>query len=301
MTDQHTNGTQEERDEVLKELDKLEERLAKLRVKEQELVDEEAFIGARIAKLQKQVKTLSDEDLATKMEWVLSLRPLQAPLFLSLCLGKARFFLPDPQRLLYKEEYEKVKLKNAWLLFAISVTRLFYSSLFTDALAYFHLLYYYSMLILREQIMVVNGSRNRFWLQLHHYLGAMINGVLLICPNDTARQSMRNPLLHFAIYFSAVQVLQYRYQMRRLDRLRALNRVCSRERTTRSATIDSKNDFSFLLPFILSLYGWQFWLARRFWDFAGGSTWHARTLAALFLMLGSGNLMAVIYSLIDKQ
>jgi hypothetical protein len=302
MSEHNTNGVDDERQEIMNELDSLKDRLIKLKCQEQLVVDEEEAIQARITKLQKQTETLGDKDVTKQMESVLSLRPSQTPLLLSLSLGKARFILPERQRLRYKKEYEQFKLTSIGMHFVISAVQLFHSSLFIDAVTNFHLVYYYSTLTLREHIMVANGSHIRFWWRLHHYLCVVIAGVLLIWPNGAARQSMRTPLIHFAIFVSAVQVLQYRYQMRRLYKLRALNRVGPMETTTESATVHVKNDLAFLLPFLLFMHGWQFWLARRFWGCAAmdGSTWHVRTLATLFFMIGGGNLTAVLYTALHK-
>lgn len=292
-----------ERVELEKELESLRDRLVRLKSQEQQVVDEEESIHAKLTKLQKQIDP-SDKDLVRQVESVIFLRPLETPLLLTISLGRARFVLPERQRLRYKQEYEQFKLHSIGMHFVISAIQLFHSSLFFDAIANFHLVYYYSVLTLREHIMVANGSHIRFWWRLHHYLCVVIAGVLLIWPNGVARQSMRLPLIHFAMFVSAVQVLQYRYQMRRLYTLRALNRVGPMETTTESATVHVKSDLAFLLPFLLFGHGWQFLLAKRFLECAGecsASTWHVPALAVLFLMIGAGNLTAVLVTALAKS
>lgn len=297
------DNIEDEREDIVKELDLLKERLIKLKYQEQQVVDEEEAIQAKLLKLQKQIDS-KDKDLVKTLGSVVALRPSVTPLLLTLSLGRARFVLPEKQRIRYKQEYEQFKLHSIGMTFIISAIQLFHSSLFFDAIANFHLVYYYSVLTLREHIMVANGSHIRFWWRLHHYLCVVIAGVLLIWPNGPARQSMRYPLIHFGMFVSAVQVLQYRYQMRRLYTLRALNRVGPMETTTESATVHVKNDLAFLLPFLLFGHGWQFWLARRFMQCAGecpAATWHVPALACLFLMIGAGNLTAVLVTALAKS
>ncbi len=102
---------------------------------------------------------------------------------LRLALGASGPFMlrPVKRRLEYKKEYEEFKLKMTLTATAAAFSSLFiYSSRLTDAMFAFLLLYYYCSVILREHILIVNGSRIRKWWLIHHYLSVITSGLLLV-------------------------------------------------------------------------------------------------------------------------
>lgn len=289
---------EDDKEELIVELEAIKERLVKLKSQEQAVVDEEEALAAKLAKLQSRIAT-KDGQVARLWSVISEIRPFRTPWLLTLSLGRARFVLPERQRLRYKQEYEQFKLWTVGVQFVLSLLQLFYDHVLLDSLSNFHLVYYYSVLTLREHIMVANGSHIRAWWRAHHYLCVVIAGVLLIWPAGPAYTGMRPHLLRFAIYLSGVQVMQYRYQMRRLYTLRALARVGPMETTTESASVHIKNDLAFLLPFLLLGHVWQFYLARQFWLWTG-SGWHVTALSVLLLLIGAGNLSTALYTVYVK-
>ena len=102
---------------------------------------------------------------------------------LTLALGASGPFIlrPIKRRLEYKQEYEIFKLRMTLIACVMAFLSLFiYSSRITDAIFAFLLLYYYCSVVLREHILIVNGSRIRSWWVLHHYLSILTSGILLV-------------------------------------------------------------------------------------------------------------------------
>jgi hypothetical protein len=102
---------------------------------------------------------------------------------LELALGKSGPFVLRPlrRRLDYKKEYEIFKLRCTLAVCLAGLLSLFvFPYRLTDAIFCFLLLYYYCSVILREHILLVNGSRIRSWWISHHYLSVLTSGLLLV-------------------------------------------------------------------------------------------------------------------------
>ena len=66
---------------------------------------------------------------------------------------------------------------------------LFTTSRVLDAIFGFLLLYYYCTCVLREHILMVNGSRIRNWWFAHHYICIFLSGVILVRSESHLPQS----------------------------------------------------------------------------------------------------------------
>lgn len=119
---------------------------------------------------------------------------------LNLFLGDVVLSLPPRRRVKYKQAYEEFKLRFTFIFIAAGTLQLLFQSLWFDALAYFLCLYYYSTVVLREHILVVNGSDIRAWWIAHHYVCVGVAGVLLIWPTSPAYLMMRPLLIKFFIF-----------------------------------------------------------------------------------------------------
>lgn len=178
-------------------------------------------------------------------------------LFLRASLGSAYFVLPEAWKIRYKTEYENFKLYMTIYSLAFALLNLFLFSgaaanYWLDVMYFFSLLYFYWTVTLREHILLVNGSRMRPWWMMHHYLSIALVGTILIWPHSSVSfQSFRDTFYWFCIYVSALQYLQYRYQMNRLYTLRALSKIGPMDVTTDSAQVHIRNNLTFLLPFLL--------------------------------------------------
>jgi TMPIT-like protein len=220
-------------------------------------------------------------------------------------LGSAQFFLPESRKLRYKTEYEHFKLQLTLSNFLLSFTNLFIiKSDVLDMIHHFLLLYFYSTITLREQILCVNGSRIRTWWLLHHYLSILVSALMLIWPRSWSYEQYRPVFLTFSIYLSAVQYLQFRYQMSRLYTLRALSKIGPMDVTTDSAQVHVRNNLTFLLPFLLfgqcfQAYNAYFLLSHV--TFAPNvHEWHPFVAGIIFALIAFGNMSTTLHTYYQK-
>jgi hypothetical protein len=143
-----------------------------------------------------------------------------------------------------------MKISGTATLLALSCLQLFFKWTILDNLSNFLLLYLYSTMTIREHILLANGSHIRFWWIAHHYLLIGIGGTLLIWPNGSSYASMRTALVASTVIIGAIQILQYRYQLKRLYTLRALSKVDNMEITTDAEHLHLSTGLFFLLPFL---------------------------------------------------
>ncbi|XP_046840933.1 transmembrane protein 120B-like [Xenia sp. Carnegie-2017] len=230
--------------------------------------------------------------------------PVSIGLFLRCCLGDIDLSLYS-KKLNYKNKYEKFKLIMTLISFFISILNLLvFNHRFTDALFHAVLLWYYSSLTLQEHILLVNGSRIKNWWILHHYLSILLSGFLLIWPDGKIYQLYRNKFFYFSIYLSFVQFLQYNYQRGVLYRLRALGASRTMDITVEGVDTKRSNGLGFIVPFLCVGYFLQFYNAYLLFDLSfynDCDMWQVPCCAMLFLVLGSGNLITLLYVIGQKN
>ena len=125
---------------------------------------------------------------------------------LNLFLGDIVLSLPPRRRVKYKQAYEEFKLRFTFIFIAMGCLQLVLQSLWLDVLSFFLCLYYYSTVVLREHILVVNGSDIRAWWIAHHYVCVGVAGIMLIWPSGPSYYLMR-PLLIKLFIFIGIFVL----------------------------------------------------------------------------------------------
>lgn len=141
----------------------------------------------------------SSGDDASGAALIASLGSMHAKL-LRLFIGSVPLMMPPRRRLRYKQDYEAFKLRYTLIFIALSAVQLVVTWSWLDAVASFFALYYYSTVLLREHILVVNGSNIRAWWIAHHYVCVGIGGILLIWPSNAAYREIRPSLLSFFIF-----------------------------------------------------------------------------------------------------
>lgn len=119
---------------------------------------------------------------------------------LNLFLGEAVLSLPPRRRVKYKHAYEEFKLRFTFVFMAVASLQLLFPSVWFDTLSFFLCLYYYSTVVLREHILVVNGSDIRAWWIAHHYVCVGVAGILLIWPSGPVYFAMRPLLIKLFIF-----------------------------------------------------------------------------------------------------
>lgn len=230
--------------------------------------------------------------------------PANIGLFLRCCLGDVDLTLYG-RKLQYKNKYEKFKLIMTLISFFFSILNLLvFNHRLTDALFHAVLLWYYSSLTLQEHILLANGSRIKNWWILHHYMSILLSGFLLIWPDGMIYQMYRNKFFYFTIYLSFVQFLQYNYQQRVLYRLRALGASRTLDVTVEGVDTKRSTGLEFIVPFLCIGYFLQFYNAYVLYHLAKHpkcDLWQVPCCSFLFLVLGCGNLITLMYVIRQKM
>jgi hypothetical protein len=251
--------------------------------------------------------------------------PKTGSLYVRLMLGRVNVKQPrEDDRLTRKNEYEKFRGRTnlIFLLLVLARAACYYwlprsTAASTDAqilaadlvetfsLAW--LLYYYTTLALRENILRVNGSSIADWWITHHYLSGLLTIVCLAWPKavDPVYEAFRPTMLIMSIIQAITQILVTRYQSGRLYRLVAMGKASRLDVTGESNTewvgAGWTPSAALLLPFLLVAQCFQLFSAYTLFSvvaprFAAGQpvTWHSVAVGFLFLALGCGNLFSTL-------
>ncbi|RNA17989.1 transmembrane protein -like [Brachionus plicatilis] len=215
-------------------------------------------------------------------------------LYLKIILGGISVsILNNEEKLNYKEEYEKFKLRITMICLILSFLLIFIRSYRTlDAAFNFLLVWYYCTLTIRESILVVNGSEIKGWWQAHHFITTVCTAILLIWPDSESYQLFRQQFIWFSFYLSIVQVLQYYYQKGCLYRLRALGEKQDMDTTIEGFQSWMTKGLSFLLPFLFFGYFWELYNSYVLFTISQMDNcheWQVMALCIIFLILFLGN------------
>lgn len=225
--------------------------------------------------------------------------PKKNGLYLSLVLGNVNVTLLSKQaKFAYKDEYEKFKLYLTVLLLLFSfMCNFFVSYRFLDALLNFLLVWYYCTLTIRESILITNGSRIKGWWVFHHYISAVLSGVMLTWPDGNLYKIFRNQFLAYSLYQSFVQCLQCYYQSGCLYRLRALGERHNMDLTVEGFQSWMWKGLTFLLPFLFFGHFWQLFNSLSLFRMAqlpDCKEWQVLMCGLCFLVLFMGNFFTTV-------
>ncbi|KAJ3019214.1 hypothetical protein HKX48_002290 [Thoreauomyces humboldtii] len=233
--------------------------------------------------------------------------PKPAHIILRLALGSHApvSLKPLQLRLAYKHEYELFKLRFTLVFVGLATMGLVVSSRVLDAIYGFAMLYYYCTCVLREHILLVNGSRIRSWWFGHHYVSIVLAGVMLIWPASPSYHAFRPHFYAFAVYVSAMQYLQFRYQRARLyvlvalDRARPMDTVAGEGAFPTTSNVAGR-ELRTLLPFLAVGQFWQLVNAGLLLKpsavegFVERHEWQGVAVGLLFGILAVGNTLATV-------
>ncbi|XP_071944238.1 transmembrane protein 120B-like isoform X2 [Antedon mediterranea] len=232
--------------------------------------------------------------------------PKENSLFLSVILGRVSVsLLTRPDRLSYKEEYERFKLNLSLITLIFAITLCFLiEQRFIDALYHFLLVWYYCTLVIRESILRQNGSRIKGWWVTHHYLSVVLSGTLLIWPDSITYQLFRPHFMTFSVYMGFVQLLQYYYQSGCLYRLRALGEKRDMDITVEGFQQWMWRGLQFLLPFLYLTYMFQLYLSYKLYGLSKHpqcDEWMVGAAGAIFFLLFIGNFTTTSRVVFEKS
>ncbi|XP_063349648.1 ion channel TACAN-like isoform X2 [Pelmatolapia mariae] len=225
--------------------------------------------------------------------------PKKNGLYLSLVLGNVNVTLFNKQsKFAYKDEYEKFKLCLTVILLLFSfICYFFVSYRFSDVILNFLLVWYYCTLTIRESILITNGSRIKGWWVFHHYISAVLSGVMLTWPEGNLYHIFRNQFLAYSLYQSFVQCLQCYYQSGCLYRLRALGERHNMDLTVEGFQSWMWKGLTFLLPFLFFGHFWQLFNGLSLFRMAQlpeCKEWQVSVCGLCFLILFAGNFFTTV-------
>lgn len=260
-------------------MDTLEENYHELRNKYKELLEQrlavrelEDLCKSKVTKLQDRVQliqaTAQDPKLVVDVRYIsdglldmaCTFPTASNNLILQLILGDISVILPNKEdKVTYKQKYEQFKMKNVVVMFILSIVSLlfFSDSVLCNALVHFMSVWYYFTVILRELILVSNGSRIKWWWLVHHYCSILIAALLITWPPGECYQAFKSQFLLFSCVLSFVMLLQFRYQRAKLYRHIAMGK---KHHLSVSQDMNSKlANMRILLACLISVYLFQFY------------------------------------------
>eukprot|EP00123_Amoebidium_parasiticum_P021756 comp7317_c0_seq1/m.3017 comp7317_c0_seq1/g.3017 ORF comp7317_c0_seq1/g.3017 comp7317_c0_seq1/m.3017 type:complete len:388 (-) comp7317_c0_seq1:214-1377(-) len=237
--------------------------------------------------------------------------PQKNSFLLSLAVGDINVTLPKMgDRLKYKHSYELFKLKMTFVGFVFTFLR-FILDTYTDqqlrifdALFHVFLAWYFCTIVLREHILIANGSHIRQWWLWHHYLSIATAAIILVWPDGATYRTFYPRFNLFACFVGFIQLLEFNYQRHRMYTLRALGKTDAMDLPSEGVQVQWSSGLPLLLPFIVVC---QLWICYVAYDLATLSMspmcteWHVPALAAIFAVLAVGNIYTNITILIRKK
>ena len=235
----------------------------------------QAHVKAMSIALEKEIKALAKSDkhrAALEQRWrvLREVLPQTKSFFSRLLLGRVNLKVWSPaERLRLRDEYNKFKFRAnvgfvslpVIVLFAHYQLRLVWAD--THWMSILHqlwLLYFYTSLALRENILLVNGSNVRAWWIYHHYIAAFGTVILITWPDSPTYVRFIPYWNLFLVYQGFVQMLQLWYQKKRDYANRALGRTAQLDVTFAETLTEFPRELLVLVPFLFGSFAWQMWI-----------------------------------------
>ncbi|KAI5191049.1 hypothetical protein NECID01_1279 [Nematocida sp. AWRm77] len=254
--------------------------------------------------LRKAVKESAQGKLSKKEKETVSLASadLSQSRFLQITLGVSEFKLPEQAKFKYKKDYETFKLSSTIIVSVWTALNLVFSNRISDTCQVLGHMYIYSTLIIREHILLNNGSHIKGWWLVHHYMCLIITGIMLTCPEESFIH-IRAAILKFLFLLSCSQVVQYQYQMRRLYVLRSLTQAHPLETTNDVMSVSLAANLGIAIAILILFQGIQLYVAYYIYTIHKHYQWaHYQPLigAALIGLMAVGNIATIAYTCYTK-
>lgn len=302
------------------------------------LQDEAKDLSIRLAKGVKEIKAsmrgIEDaaltESIGERLEafqdgrvLLREIRPETRSLFSRFFLGRVNvkvWSMRERERL--RDEYNKFKLRTTIIFMGfplfVLLSHYYLRHQWKDThwINIFHqlwLLYYYTSLALRENILLVNGSNIRRWWIRHHYVAALTCVVFLTWPPTPIYLRYLPQFTFMAFFQGVVQLLQLWYQQNRDYANRALGRAGHMDVSFSETLTEFPRELFILIPFLFTANLWMCYLGYSLlMTFATeldlGIHWteyreEAQVLVSgvLALIMGIGNIHSILATLNVKK
>lgn len=221
--------------------------------------------------------------------------PHKNGIYLSIILGQVNVsLLNKADKYEYKHDYERFKVIVSYITLTLSLVMLVMRGYrWVDAVLHFLFVWYYCTLTIRENILIVNGSRIKGWWVTHHFISTVCAGITLIWPDGYTYQAFRTQGTIFSLYLSCMYVLQFFYQRGSLYRLRALGQGHEMDLTVEGFMSWMWRGLAFLLPFLFVGYFFQMYNAYTLYKLIYHpqcKEWQVYALSLIHFVLSVGNI-----------
>lgn len=251
-------------------------------------------------------------------------------------------------RLRLRDEYNKFKDRTniaflafpaLWALTQLYLRHYFRTTHWVYIMTHIWLLYYYTSLALRENILRVNGSAIKPWWIYHHYVSAMCSVVVLTCesgaqggvckracaatpscpsplagPADSASwEHMLPSLTAYFFYQGFVQVMQARYQKARHYQRVAMGKATAMDVSATETLTEAHRGLYLIVALVIGAQAWQVWQGATLLHFLFArlrvldhAWWNFHeeaqcgAVGALFVVLGLLNFYYTVETLVEK-
>ena len=225
--------------------------------------------------------------------------------YLSLIVGQMNMVLDSvKEKHKYKDAYEifKLYLNMATLIISLLLYWVINHRV-TDALFSFLLLWYYCTLTVRENILILNGSKIKGWYFIHHYVTIVLAGIYVLWGDQASYQEFRPTFMAFSVYQSLVQLMQCHYQRGCLYRLRALGERDAMDITGEGFHSWMWRGLTFLIPFLVFGHFWQLYNSYVLFRIAKAQSfqvWQVPAMSIIFFILFSCDFFTLVSVVLNK-
>jgi len=167
----------------------------------------------------------------------------------------------EGDKLRFKQEYNNFKDRLVFIFFIFPFIQMYFGfSMAIHQIQSFCNFYYFSSLAIRENILLINGSKIEPWWIYHHYISiiAAIFFLLISPSHPCVRHKGVDLLNYFVCWQGIVIILQNRYQKQRDYTRKALNKKSQMDIQT-SEVIDETphSQYYYLIPALFFTYCYQ--------------------------------------------
>eukprot|EP00898_Chlorokybus_atmophyticus_P007067 jgi/Chlat1/7361/Chrsp59S06978 len=241
------------------------------------------------------------------------LPPRPNGLYLRMFLGNANVVEPRvARRHGLKDDYNAYKDQSAVIFLAFPIALLYWMRNHSECinsipviLYQCFLLYFYTALALRENVLAANGSNIRPWWIIHHYCAMAMALTTLTWqidgPDCAEKQVFVARFLSWALLQGIVMLLQNRYQRKRTYTRIALGKASTMD-VVGGESSSVSTELWLLYPLLFALQGFQFYNATLLLEsvFRQKFMWQLFVCGVLFMVMAIGNTYSTAATLVRK-
>lgn len=117
-----------------------------------------------------------------------------------------------------------------------------------------YMVYYYTSLAIRENILQVNGSNIKDWWLYHHYLSILLALLLVLWPSTELSKEFMIKSCYMMLWQGCIMILQNYYQARRHYVRTALGKAKEIDPSSTETIVEKPVDLQVLVPLLFFTY-----------------------------------------------